>query len=501
MNKFQDLDTEQRLHPLTIFYKFIISLPQLLIILYFTVIRGDIAQLINILILVLWALLAFPFIFLNYYFFTFSINPKEITIRSGVLSRRQRIIPIEKIQNVEITQNFLQRLLSLAKVTIETAGESGIEADFEFVSKDYAEHIRETIKNYKNQSILQNQQIYDTLAQQELAEASSIAKPIFAMSVRECIIYGALRFRPILFAIVIWLIGTAQQFYILPEYWEMDFKDISSFFDNINEFELIALIAALIIVSSILSILLDILLTINQYYGFKLYQEVGKLQAEHGLLSKRKFTIPLKKLQMVVMRSNFIMRKFELWGLLLETAGFQEAQKSSKTAIPLAQKETITNLLDKILSLNFEYQFLPVSRKTIRRAMVRYAFIFIAIVLPMCFISIQFLWLFILSPILYFGAVITYKHRGYMIYPDKLQIKQGYFFQKISIVPVHKIQSVHITESFFQRRLGLATLQIDTAASQLIGDATIIDLDKQTAFQLAEEILNHFQNRRKQKNN
>ncbi len=497
MSQVQALDIEQRLHPLTIFYKLIISAPQLLLILYLTVIRGDVTQLINILIIVLWAFIAFPFIFLNYYFFTFSITPKEIRIRSGVLSRRQRIIPIDKIQNIEVTQNFLQRLLSIAKVTIETAGESGVEANFEFVSKTYAEYIRETIKNYKKLSDLQNSQIQDGEIKQDLKEDSVTANPIFAMSIKECIIYGALRFRPVLFAIVIWLMGTAQQFYILPEYWDIDLKDLSSLFDNINELELIFLIGGLIIASSVLSILLDIILTINQYYGFKLFQEIDKLQAEHGLLSRRKFTIPLKKLQMIVMRSNFIMRKFNLWGLMLETAGFQEAHKSSKTALPLANINTIINLSDKILSINFDNQFLQVSRKTIRRAMVRYAFIFLSFILPLTFISIHSLWLFALTPFLYFAAVLTYKNRGYMIYPNKLQIKQGYFFQKISIIPIQKIQTVHVVESFFQRRLGLATLHIDTAALQSSVDASIIDLDRQTAYNLAKEIMYHFHNKTK----
>ncbi len=499
MSESLQSDIELRLHPLTIFYRAVISSPQLLIIIYFTIIRGDIGQLITVIVIIVWAIMAFPFIFLNYYFFTYIITSKEIIIHSGVFSRRQRNIPIEKIQNVEITQNFLQRILSLAKVSIETAGESGVEANLEFVSNKRAEHIRETIKNYQKK--IESDELIEkpegTIEQVTIAKGQK--NLVYAMSIKDNIIYGALRFRPILFAIVIWLLGLAQQFYLIPDYWEMDYSDIQSFIASINQWELIILLFLFVLLASILSILLDIILTTNQYYGFRLYKEMDKLQAEHGLLSKRKFTIPLKKLQMLVMRSNFVMRKFDYWGFLLETAGFKEAQKGSKTVIPIAKKNTILELIDKVLNIEFIEEFEQVSRKTIRRAMVRYVLILGPVLAILSYFSLYFLWLLIFAPFLYFGAVLMYKNRGYKIYSDKLQIKQGYFFQKISIAPIDKIQSVNVVETFFQQRLGLATIHIDTAASQLISDASIIDLDKDIAHKLAEETIEAFRLYRKKK--
>jgi uncharacterized membrane protein YdbT with pleckstrin-like domain len=54
------------------------------------------------------------------------------------------------------------------------------------------------------------------------------------------------------------------------------------------------------------------------------------------------------------------------------------------------------------------------------------------------------------------------------------------------IVPERKVQTLHLTESPFQRRWGLATLIIDTAAGGRL--ARIIDLYRSTAVRLLADL-------------
>src|SRR5215208_6145418 len=60
--------------------------------------------------------------------FEFRVGTSEIRIDSGVLSRRHRSIPFDRIQDVDITQGPVARLLGLAQVSFDTGG-SGVGKD------------------------------------------------------------------------------------------------------------------------------------------------------------------------------------------------------------------------------------------------------------------------------------------------------------------------------------------------------------------------------------
>ena len=56
------------------------------------------------------------------------------------------------------------------------------------------------------------------------------------------------------------------------------------------------------------------------------------------------------------------------------------------------------------------------------------------------------------------------------------------------IVPVAKVQSVRLSRNFLQRRLGLATLSIDTAGAPMVNAPRIIDLREDKARALATQL-------------
>ncbi len=67
-------------------------------------------------------------------------------------------------------------------------------------------------------------------------------------------------------------------------------------------------------------------------------------------------------------------------------------------------------------------------------------------------------------------------------------VKSGYFINKISVIPIGNIQTLAISRSFMQRRLGLATIIFDTAATAKLRDAAIEDITNDDAEKLAADI-------------
>jgi uncharacterized membrane protein YdbT with pleckstrin-like domain len=61
---------------------------------------------------------------------TYSITSRRLTIETGILSRELHQTRLERVQNVNATQSFVERLVRIGTVDFDTAGES--EYDFAF---------------------------------------------------------------------------------------------------------------------------------------------------------------------------------------------------------------------------------------------------------------------------------------------------------------------------------------------------------------------------------
>ncbi|PSP59635.1 hypothetical protein BRC73_06575 [Halobacteriales archaeon QH_7_66_37] len=81
--------------------------------------------------------------------YEYRVTADTFDIRSGVISRREREIPFERIQNVDIAQNVVQRALGIAEVRLETAGGNATEATLRYVSRREASRLQELISDRK----------------------------------------------------------------------------------------------------------------------------------------------------------------------------------------------------------------------------------------------------------------------------------------------------------------------------------------------------------------
>lgn len=500
MTSEQNIQTHgSRLSPLSIIHHFSKQLPGIAITIYF-VVNGSGENLITLIIGLIFGLFVIPSNLLNYYYFKYLVTSKELIIHSGVLSKKQRVIPINKIQNINITQNFVQRILGISKVQIETAGDVSSEGVLESLKTFKALEIKSIIKEFQDVHQVEdyNKTDEDALVQNEeklhsynVKDESIIEteRELISMNIKELMTFGILRFRPILFVLVAWIFGVGQQFSpnFINNYVDNIILNAEDYYNSINIIEVIFYSFILFIILLLVSWAMDILLTISQWWNFKLTIYKDKLFISNGLFTRKQGTIPLKKLQMLVIFSNYFRSKFGYWGLMLETAGFGTMEnRRPETAIPFAKFDRIKDLISEFININYPFNFKSVSKKTIRRAFNRYLFVIIVLSFVLFLFDFPYYYNLILLPILYYVAILKWQTRGWELQKDIIVIKQGLFFKKIKIIPFNKIQTLNIKRSFFQRRLRLSSFHIDTAASSGINDASIIDIDEKDAEFLME---------------
>ncbi|MFC6988332.1 PH domain-containing protein [Haloplanus sp. GCM10025708] len=81
--------------------------------------------------------------------YEYELTADTFDIRSGVFARRNREIPLRRIQNVDIRRGVVQRLLGIAAVDFETAGGSETEAAIRYVSFEEAKRLQGEIRRLK----------------------------------------------------------------------------------------------------------------------------------------------------------------------------------------------------------------------------------------------------------------------------------------------------------------------------------------------------------------
>ena len=497
----EDYKEPKRLAPLSLLQQVISRIPGLAIAFYFAFFENSGENWFLIVAALIFGVFAIPGAVLSYFYFQYWITNDELIIHSGVLSRKQRHIPLRRVQNVKMNESFLHRILGLARIQIETAGDVEAEGVLDSVSLKQAQEIKEIIKSYDQKEItkadgdIENENPDYKPKENISVDAEEKENLLLKLSTGDLAKYGMMRFRPIILVFVGWIFGLGQQF--LPNrFWnefERYLSDVESYTVDFNVYYIVLSVVGLFITASLLSWVFDIIFTIFQYYNFKLTNEKNKLHTMYGLFNRRSGTIPLDKLQMMILYSNFIRKKLGFWSLQLETAGlsFKEA-RGPEVAIPFAKTQRVIDLTRKISPFEGEFEFKPVSRKTIRRAFIRYFVLFAGISTVIFFLTDHFITQIALSPLVYVFAYLRWLNRGYDYKNGKLFIKQGVIQKKIKIIPISKIQSINLSANFFQRQLNLINLYVDTAAGSGMSDASLIDLDQEEGKSLSLEIMEEF---------
>jgi uncharacterized membrane protein YdbT with pleckstrin-like domain len=75
----------------------------------------------------------------------YTVTDRRIIIRKGILSRRERAAHIDRVQNVNLTQTFFDRMFQVGTLDFDTAGTE--DSDFKFTGISEPDELRTKIDN------------------------------------------------------------------------------------------------------------------------------------------------------------------------------------------------------------------------------------------------------------------------------------------------------------------------------------------------------------------
>jgi putative membrane protein len=473
---------EGRLHPLTIAFGLLKAaraiIPAMSILLFGNKIYGFVFLMAVVASTVATALA-------RYFSFTYRIEGNELITQQGILERKQRSIPLERIQEIRVEQGVLHRVFDVVDAKIETGGGGGAEASLSVLSRSEVERLRQAV--FERAARIRGE------AGAEAAEDRVAVAPerivIRRLGLKDLALIG-LTTNYLISALV--LAGALWNFAedLLPDNFyrragETLYRESSRFFMR-DAASAIALALAGALAVILIGLIVSTAAAIIRFYGFTLSLVGGDLHRRYGLFTRRSSSLPRRRIQVLKIEEKMFRRMFGLATLRADTSGGQRDDEDDESGrdvlLPITRRDEVGGLLTTFFP-DFDVgpavgaemaegaEWRRVSRLAVRRGMIKGAIVCALAAAILFGANWRFaaLWPLALLPLVYFISVANYRNLGYALSVRYFCARRGWAGRSTHVVPIDKIQAVEVSQSPFDRRLGLATLSVDTAGQAYTG--------------------------------
>jgi putative membrane protein len=372
---------------------------------------------------------------LSWFVTGYHVVGRELRVYEGLLSRRTRAIPLERLQSVELVRPLLARVFGLAELRLEVVGAAKTEAPLAFLAVDEATALRErllTIARGGRAGPAPDASGQDASGQ-PAAAAARTPQPeqrIHLIANRDLVISQLLRphwwFLPLAIAAPVFFFATGN---------DVSFIAVASTFT--------AMIGA--VQAPVRAVLND--------WRFTIATAEDGLHIHRGLLETRSQTVPKGRVQSVVVHWPLLWRGYGWVRAQMHIAGASTGNENEQRAglLPVGTVPTAEAVITEVLP-GF------VLRSVVVRPVPGRAG-----------------WI---APLRRFVL-------GYQLADAAFVTRDGLLTRQLVIVPYGRIQSVRIRQGPLQRLLRLASVWVDTAGGGLAAVAPHRDVSEAVALAAA----------------
>lgn len=403
-----------------------------------------VALIIGCIAIILWG-------FARYLAFTFNLTSDHLDVHSGILVRRHRHFPANQIQSLNADQQFWMRPLHIMSVTVETAGH-GPEAKAKLPAVS-----QKTWQDLK------------TLKYAASADTPSNAKPdqpVYHLSSHDLLVFSAS-------SLGIWavLAGIYTVFNrvtdVLPR------RTVDRAFSSIHSVLLWVGLAVFIV---LLGFLISFLLIWQRYYGFQLTRDEQLLHAKSGLFNLSHFSLPVRRIQAVIMRANIVRQFLKLVTVeaVIATNAAKDEDDKNSTLIPVIRASQAVKIVHEFLP-EYPSQAPQLNRLTARGrfSLINITFWrWLVVSLPLAACSSGIIFYFKLAwPFYLVSAILLFwplaygrfkaNHTGYAVSGDFLVAAYVRLFNvQLALFPKEKIQAISLDQSIFMSSNNLNHVEV-----------------------------------------
>ena len=424
---------------------------------------------------------------LPYLIFRYTLADDEIVIRDGIFTRTERHIPYSRIQNIDLVQNPLHRVFDVALVRVETASGGRPEAVIRVLSLEAIEQMRTRV--FAGRTDDKTAPVEASAEEGETGGARDAPRWLLPpLRAAELVKLGIVSNKGMV------VVGAAMGL-LWQRQWEFDWMDQAEAYVGVGRDWLDSLVgssmvggvaagAAILVLGLTLLRLFSIAWYIFQLHGFTLVRVGDDLRIEYGLFTRISRTVPTPRIQAFQTLESPLHRLFGRQSVKLQTfgggmetemdlGGQGGGKNQSQWLAPMLEPERVLDLFGEVhQGVNLRtVAWEPIAQRAWRRVFRVWVALGVVGTLPLALFVDPWALALIVPMVLgaYCHARLYVKHSAYSLAPWGLVFKTGWFNRTLKLVRYDKIQTVSKVESPFDRRNGMAGVQIDTAGAEMVG--------------------------------
>ncbi|WP_172455507.1 PH domain-containing protein [Paenibacillus sp. BIHB 4019] len=467
--------------------------------------------------------LALFFGFLEWRTFTYTPEADRIVIRKGVLFKDEKTIYYGRIHSVNVEQPFLQRILGVAELKIETPG-GGKKADgiLPALTVRDAEQLRQQLLTHQHETVLRaahqagdsNRVIrLDKDADTSMHGASAVpidgAHGISASSEfsglnhsanglseletgarqtfndQDSAYFRLTNGQLLLAAATSMNLGLALAF-IAGIYSFAD--DFLEKFAPMRIFERLyaeskSLVPGYVVIGIAVAAIcalaaawaLSIILYIIKYSGFAVHREGKRISVSYGMLDKKAYLFDPNKVQSVLIEEGIFRQMIGYAQIKLQVVS---SDKNEQLMLhPFVPVRELAHVISHFVP---QMKLMEVDAHAPKRALLYYMRIELAVALLLCGAAFGFwgtaaLWSLMLIPIVYLWRRACHKAAGVRLENGQLTLRRRNFARITYLVRRPQIVAMRVKRSWGQQRKGLVSLGVRTMGNA--SDYTVAVLD------------------------
>ena len=405
----------------------------------------------------------------RYLRFEWSIVSGTLVIDQGLFQRRRRVIPLQRIQSVQLVRSLRHRLFGVVEVRVETVGASDTEGRLDALRPDVAEAVRSALLRRR-------------------PDDASEAPPrtlLAALTPGRLVLAGVTGGRV---GVAAALIGAGQ---------EVAGDRIVRLLPLIDPTDNLDGALGVVAVVAIGAFLLSIAATVLTYWNFTLTADDTTLHVRRGLLDERAETLPRNRIQAVWVEENAVRRVLGLATVRVDVAGRAGDQDARVSAVllPLGSRAQAHALVQRLLHRpDGEPPVLQPMPATARRRRLVRAGLAVAVIAAGGVLDVRLVAVAaVAAPVLAAAALSAYRALGWARDEDLTITRSGVLVRRTAHVRDANLQSLSLGQTPFQRRLGLATLRLEIARSPGGRDPRLTDVAASDGRRLLHELRTHAQ--------
>lgn len=403
--------------------------------------------------------------YLKYRTFTFYIDEEqnEFIVQHGILNITKTVIQLHKIQQVNLKQNIIHRIVDVYQVNIDSAGSEEKEAVINAVSKEVAMALKA--------KLLDNERV-EIVANSVEVEKEMENKPFLKIDLISLLKVGITSNYAKSIGLLLTFFFTIYE--NLNQAGAEEYVDGSKVKDFIqSNTEVYSVLLAIVLLFTVIFII-NIVRTLVKYYGFKIAKQKGSLVMSYGLIATQSTILKPEKVQIVKITRNFFQKKLKILEIKIKQT-INDESKKDKSTIEIPGCNEIER--DEILQLIFNE--IPEKGEKLKPNFRKLLFsIFILIVLPLSAYLAIGNWLvnslfeykniaIVCAVFIFIGLFFGFKNNSLFINNKHIIMQSGAWDVDNEVIKIEKIQAITTSQLFWHKSLNIGSITIHTAGGNI----------------------------------